>query len=145
MKKRNLTDRQIKILTFIYDYQTEYGFVPSIREICTATGIRSTSAVSYQINRLVKSGYIDKTDVVSRGIALKASAYEAIGKPSPDECDISMLQAEMLTLRAENERIQKQYEARIKHLENERDQLFQTLSMLKYRVIEQLEGVFGKR
>lgn len=116
IEKHNLTDRQIEILTFIYSYQTKYGFVPSIREICDATGIRSTSAVSYQINRLVKSGYIDKIGEVSRGMVLKASAYDVIGKQALDECDFSMLLAELLVLRSENRRIREQYEARIKEL-----------------------------
>mgnify|MGYP002713288524 CR=1 FL=1 len=142
IKEHNLTDRQIEILTFIYDYQIEYGFVPSIREICDATGIRSTSAVSYQINRLVKSRYIDKTGEVSRGMVLRASAYDVIGKQAPDECDFSMLQAELLALRSENRRIREQYEARVKILERERNQLVQSLSVLKSRVIKQLEGVF---
>jgi predicted DNA-binding protein YlxM (UPF0122 family) len=139
-----LTDRQIEILSFIYDYQTDYGFVPSIREICDATGIRSTSAVSYQINRLVKSGYLDKIGEVSRGMVLKAPAYDAIGKQAPDECDFSMLKAELLALRSENRRIREQYEARVKVLERERNELSQALSRLKYRVIEQFEGIFEK-
>jgi|GEM_PF-1822300 len=142
IKGSNLTDRQIEILSFIYNYQTEYGFVPSIREICEATGIRSTSAVSYQINRLVRSGYINKVGEVSRGMILMASAYDVIGKQAPDECDFSMLRAELLALRSENRRIREQYEARVKNLERERNQLSQTLMMLKYRVIERLECAF---
>src|SRR5690606_20775856 len=106
-----LTDRQIEILSFIYDYQTDYGFVPSIREICEATGIRSTSAVSYQINRLVRLGYINKVGEVSRGMILMAPAYDVIGKQVPNECDFSMLRAELLALRSENRRIREQYEA----------------------------------
>jgi hypothetical protein len=137
-----LTDRQIEILSFIYDYQADYGFVPSIREICEATGIRSTSAVSYQINRLARSGYINKVGEVSRGMILMAPAYDVIGKQAPDECDFSMLRAELFALRSENRRIREQYEVRVKNLERERNQLSQMLAMLKYRVIKQLECVF---
>ena len=137
-----LTNRQIEILSFIYDYQADYGFVPSIREICEATGIRSTSAVSYQINRLVRSGYINKVGEVSRGMILMAPAYDVIGKQAPHECDFSILRAELFALRSENRRIREQYETRVKNLEHERNQLSQTLAMLKYRVIKQLEGVF---
>ncbi|MEQ8676573.1 MAG: MarR family transcriptional regulator [Aggregatilineales bacterium] len=137
-----LTNRQIEILSFIYDYQTDYGFVPSIREICEATGIRSTSAVSYQINRLVRSGYINKVGEVSRGMILMAPAYDVIGKQAPHECDLSVLRSELFALRLENRRIREQYETRVKNLEHERNQLSQTLAMLKYRVIKQLEGVF---
>ena len=141
-KNHALTDRQIAILTFMHDYQNNYGFVPAIREIGKAVGIRSTSAVSYQINRLVQLKCISKVGEVSRGMILMAPAYDALGKQSPDDCDFSMLREELFALRSENKRIREQYEARVKNLERERNQLSQTLAMLKYRVIEQLEGVF---
>jgi SOS-response transcriptional repressor LexA len=138
----DLTDRQIEILNFIHEYQTEHGFVPAMREIGEAVGIRSTSAVSYQINRLVLLGYISKVDEVSRGMILLTPAYDAIGRQAPDDCDFSMLRAELLALRTENRRIRELYEARVKNLERERNQISQTLAMMKYRVIQQLESVF---
>lgn len=82
------------------------------------------------------------TSEVSRGMILMAPAYDVIGKQDPDECDFSMLRAELFALRSENRRIREQYEARVKNLEREHNQLSQTLTMLKYRVIEQLENVF---
>ena len=141
-KTYDLTDRQIAILTFMHDYQVNYGFVPAIREIGKAVGIRSTSAVSYQINRLVELKYLSKVGEISRGMILLAPAYDAIGRQSPDNCDFSMLHAELFALRIENKRIRAQYEERVKNLERERNQLSQTLAMLKHRVIKQLEGVF---
>jgi len=142
IEEHDLTTRQVQILSFIHEYLTGYGFVPTIREICDATGIRSTSAVSYQIDRLVRLGYISKVGEVSRGMILLAPAYDVIGKQKPDDCDFAMLRSELLALRSENTRIREQYEARVKNLERERNQLSQTLAMLKYRVIKQLEGVF---
>jgi hypothetical protein len=65
--------------------------------------------VSYQINRLVLLGYISKVDEVSRGMILLTPAYEAIGRQAPDDCDFSMLRAELLALRAENSRIRELY------------------------------------
>jgi hypothetical protein len=65
-------------------------------------------------------------------------------KQSPDECAFLNLRAEVIALRTENKRIREQYETRVKSLERERNQLSQTLAMLKHRVMTQLEGVFSQ-
>ena len=59
---------QEKILNFVTTYSNEYGFGPSIREICTATGVKSTSTVSYHLNKLVERGLLTKRDGFSRSI-----------------------------------------------------------------------------
>ena len=61
---RPLTDRQSCILNFMDDYRGQNGYSPSIREIGVGTGIASTSAVNYQINRLVAGGYLARTSEV---------------------------------------------------------------------------------
>ena len=53
-----------------------------------------------------------------------------------------MLRAELLVIRTENRRIRELYEACVKNLEQERNQISQTLAMMKYRVIQQIESVF---
>jgi hypothetical protein len=140
--KHELSERQMAILTFIHEYQIIHGFVPSIREIAEAIGTTSTSSVTYQINRLVQLGYISKVGEVARGMILLAPAYEAIGTEAPEDTNLSMMRAELLALRVGNQRIQQLYEERVKKLERERNQFSQTLSMLKYRAIKQLEGIF---
>ena len=136
-----LTKRQISILSFMDEYRRQNGYAPSIREIGTGTGIASTSAVNYQINRLVAGGYLGRTNEVSRSFVLLASAYGAIGKLPPDDCELASLRAEITALRAETRRMRKQYEARVYGLEQERNLLAHTLTTLKKRVIEQLEDV----
>ena len=140
--KHELSERQMAILTFIHEYQIIHGFVPSIREIAEAIGTTSTSAVTYQIKHLVRLGHISKVGEVARGMILLAPAYEAIGAEAPEDTNLSMMRAELLALRVENKRIRQLYEERVKKLERERNQLSQMLSMLKYRAIKQLEGVF---
>lgn len=141
-QKHALSERQMAILTFIHEYQIIHGFVPSIREIAEAIGTTSTSAVTYQIKHLVRLGYISKVGEVARGMILLAPAYEAIGAEAPEDTNLSMMRAELLALRVENQRIRQLYEERVKKLERERNQLSQTLSMLKYRAIKQLEDIF---
>lgn len=65
-----LSERQQNILHFMYDYMEANGFPPTIREIGEATDINSTSVVNYNLNKLVKAGYLDRSDRVSRGLRI---------------------------------------------------------------------------
>ena len=61
-----LTDRQERILKFMYEYTQKNGFVPTIREICEDTQISSTSMVIYYMKQLEELGYLIKSSVKSR-------------------------------------------------------------------------------
>ncbi|RMF78084.1 MAG: transcriptional repressor LexA [Chloroflexi bacterium] len=65
-----LSERQRNILRFIRSHIDAHGFPPSIRQIGEATGIDSTSVVNYNLNKLVKAGYLARSERVSRGLRL---------------------------------------------------------------------------
>ncbi len=69
-KRLGLSERHRKILTFLDEYQQQFGYPPSIREIGEKTGITSTSVVNYYLDQLEKSGYIERESHISRGIRL---------------------------------------------------------------------------
>lgn len=71
--KKNLTDRQSEILNFIKDYIRQNGFTPSIREIGSAFGIKSTNGVSAHLDALEKKGVLKREWRIARSIALKES------------------------------------------------------------------------
>lgn len=50
------TTKQAEILDFLTEYITQNGHGPSIREICDAVGLRSTSTVHYHLRALKKLG-----------------------------------------------------------------------------------------
>ncbi|MGN0692052.1 MAG: transcriptional repressor LexA [Oscillospiraceae bacterium] len=55
----------------VYDYiveRTVDGIPPSIREICAALGLRSTSTAARYVNSLVDKGLLEKADGRNRGI-----------------------------------------------------------------------------
>jgi len=59
--------------TAIYNYILERineGYAPTVREICTALDIRSTSTVHRYIKTLVDEGMLDKMDKQNRAIRL---------------------------------------------------------------------------
>lgn len=68
-KSSGLGERHLKILEVIARYQNR-GYPPSIRDICDATDISSTSVVNYYLEQLEKWGYIDRDRKISRGVRI---------------------------------------------------------------------------
>lgn len=61
----------------VYDFLTEYvslrGYPPTVREICAATGLRSTASVHYHLQALAREGRIDLEENKNRAISLPVS------------------------------------------------------------------------
>jgi repressor LexA len=79
-RSKGLSERQKKILEVLERFQAEYGYPPSIREICEQAKISSTSVVNYYLDQLQEMGYIDRDSRVSRGIRLLKPVSEITGK-----------------------------------------------------------------
>jgi repressor LexA len=67
-RSKHLTERQKKILEVLENFQTNAGYPPSIREICSEANITSTSVVNYYLEQLKEMGYIERDERISRGI-----------------------------------------------------------------------------
>lgn len=68
-----LSNRQQLILDFIYRFNREQGYPPTIRDIVNGCNISSTSVVDYNLKILEKLSFLRRHREVSRGIALPAS------------------------------------------------------------------------
>ncbi|WP_455538764.1 transcriptional repressor LexA [Terrisporobacter sp.] len=66
----DLTDKQIMIFEFIKEQQLLKGYPPSVREICSAVGLKSTSTVHSHLNKLEKLGYIRRDPTKPRAIEI---------------------------------------------------------------------------
>ena len=66
-----LNSKQKQILEFINSSIENEGFSPSVREICLAVNLKSTSTVQYHLNKLIDLGYINKSNNKSRSIRSK--------------------------------------------------------------------------
>ncbi|MCK9479682.1 MAG: transcriptional repressor LexA [Firmicutes bacterium] len=64
-----LSKRQAEILEYINKRLSQNSYSPSIREICCATGLKSTSSVHAHICTLERLGYISKTGFKRRSIS----------------------------------------------------------------------------
>lgn len=65
---KDLSNKQLIILNYIKKEIADNGYPPSVREICKAVGLKSTSTVHSHLNTLVKKGYIRKGDNKNRAI-----------------------------------------------------------------------------
>ena len=79
-------DSQARILEYIEKTTRVKGYPPSVREICDATGLKSTSTVHGHLIRLEKKGLIARDSMKPRAISLpldrNASAFERSGMVS---------------------------------------------------------------
>ena len=64
-----LTEKQQQVLTFLKE-RAQDGLPPSVREICSATGIKSTSTVHAYLRLLEDEGYISRQSGLNRAIRL---------------------------------------------------------------------------
>ena len=89
-----LKDREQKVLDFMKHEIREKGYPPTVREICTALGIKSTSTVHKDIASLERQGYLRKDPAKPRALMIvepqtgepvAAASQEA--QPAPAEVE----------------------------------------------------------
>lgn len=73
-----LTDKQQRILDFIRNEQLNKGYPPSVREICLAVGLKSTSTVHGHLERLEKKGYIRRDPTKPRAIEIIEDGFTPV-------------------------------------------------------------------
>ena len=73
-----LTKKQKEVLTFIKKYIVQYGFPPSVREICAGLGLSSPATVHTHLKQLELKGAISKTKSKFRTIEVTSSTIPSI-------------------------------------------------------------------
>ncbi len=79
MDERELSPREKKILDFLRVEISGRGYPPTVREICTAVGIRSTSTVYKDMNRLEEKGFLKKDPSKPRAVMLTGDISSSHG------------------------------------------------------------------
>lgn len=77
MENNELNQNEQNILNYIRKQVQEVGYPPSVRELCKAVGLKSTSSVHLYLSRLAEKGYITKGNLKTR--ALKVTG-ESLGE-----------------------------------------------------------------
>lgn len=70
MAQGKITKKQEEILTYIKSQILSRGFPPSVREICEAVNLKSTSSVHSHLETLEKNGYIHRDPTKPRAIEI---------------------------------------------------------------------------
>ncbi len=83
MEKLPLTTRQREILEYMGSFTREAGYPPTVREICSATGLRSPRSVSQHLQSLERKGYIQRGRDKSRAIRF-LERPESLGSAGTD-------------------------------------------------------------
>jgi repressor LexA len=78
-KRGRKGEKQHEILAFIYEEVADRGFPPTVREICDATGLASTSTVHGHLSRLETHGYIVRDRAKPRAIEVTESGMNKLG------------------------------------------------------------------
>ncbi len=75
MAKGKITEKQRIILQYIKEEILSRGYPPSVREICNAVGLKSTSSVHAHLETLEKNGYIHRDPTKPRAIEITDSDF----------------------------------------------------------------------
>jgi repressor LexA len=86
-ERDDLTDRQREVLDFITESISKRGYPPTLREIGSHFGIRSTNGVNDHLRALEKKGYLQREDLKSRALRPVARAGASNAAPVSDDAD----------------------------------------------------------
>ncbi|MBO4457663.1 MAG: transcriptional repressor LexA [Butyrivibrio sp.] len=78
MDKSKLTPIQQQILDYIKQETLTRGFPPSVRDICAAVNLKSTSSVFTHLGNLEKKGYIKRDPTKPRAISICDDSFNMI-------------------------------------------------------------------
>lgn len=76
---KNGESKQMAVLRFIHERVTDQGYPPTVREICAAVDLSSTSTVHGHINRLIKKGLLQKDPTKPRALEITPTGLDELG------------------------------------------------------------------
>ena len=91
-KVKKSEKRQQQVLAYMKETIKLKGFPPTVREICDAIGIKSTSTVYSDIKALEVQGFIKKDPSKPRALAIVDSISKDTKEPMFESDDINMVQ-----------------------------------------------------
>lgn len=102
--KAKLTKKQALIIDFIKEFSARQGESPSYREIMSALGLTSVSAVAEHIDNLVKKGALRKVPGIARSLEVVDMSYpettalfqNCLAHTNPEDTKILQQAAEIL-------------------------------------------------
>lgn len=85
--EKNRNSKKYQVLEFINEFSSRNGYMPSVREICKAFDMTSSSSAFYYLTQLENEGLIVKSNGKNRAITItgekinkKANIFSVVGK-----------------------------------------------------------------
>ena len=97
-----LSAKQEEILEFIKQEILSRGYPPSVRDICQAVGLKSTSSVHAHLEKLEEYGYIRRDPAKSRTIEILDDTFGAQRKDMVNVPEVGTVAAGMPLLAEQN-------------------------------------------
>lgn len=102
MPSGKITEKQNMILQYIKSEILSKGYPPSVREICNAVGLKSTSSVHAHLETLEKNGYIHRDPTKPRAIEIVDDTFNLSRREMTNIPIIGTVAAGMPLLAQEN-------------------------------------------
>lgn len=102
MNTKKISKKQSEILEFIKSEILDKGFPPSVREICKAVNLQSTSSVHAHLNSLEKMGYIKRDPAKPRCIIVEDENFNDIRTKTVNVPILGQISAGLPILAVEN-------------------------------------------
>ncbi len=97
-----ISEKQQQILDYIKNNILNKGYPPSVRDICSAVNLRSTSSVHAHLEKLEKNGYIKRDPAKSRTIEIVDESFNEVRKEMAYVPEIGDVAAGIPLLAVEN-------------------------------------------
>ena len=91
MRSTQATDKQQKVLDYVKEQIKKEGYAPSVREICKALDLKSTSTVHGYLSRLEKKGLIQKAALKPRTLRIVDEEEEKPFYTSKEMVDVPIV------------------------------------------------------
>ena len=82
MKQKKISAKQLEILEYIKSQILEKGYPPTVRDICEAVNLKSTSSVHSHLATLEKNGYLRRDPTKPRAIEILDNNFQSIRRNS---------------------------------------------------------------
>lgn len=102
MEYGNITQKQSEILEYMKNEILNRGFPPSVREICEAVHLKSTSSVHSHLETLEKNGYIRRDPTKPRAIEIVDDNFNLVRRETVNVPIIGKVSAGQPLLAVEN-------------------------------------------
>ncbi len=66
----DLTKKQVLVFNYIMEYSSQYGYPPTVRELCEELGFKSPNTAHFHLKGLKDKGYIQVAKGKNRGITV---------------------------------------------------------------------------